>query len=182
MEIMRKARMATTLAGATVALAAGATPAMADDAVIKVRDACDPRTFDAVIGEGTCVRGDGGDRVTIDALFAEVAQDGEHGAWSFTEKAQLDEGESLRVRFDRGGEAHSFTPVDGFGPGCVPELNALMGFDPAAPPAADCALIGPTIVGPMRTAFGVDGLDTGTHRFMCLIHPWMNSTVTVRAD
>src|SRR3712207_240649 len=114
MDITSTARTATDLAIATVALATAASPALAGDAVVKVRSACDPATFNAAIGEGTCVRSGGGDRVTIVAAFAAVAEDGEHGAWSFTDKADLEHAESLRVRLGRGGEAHSFTEVPAF--------------------------------------------------------------------
>ena len=45
----QKARMATALAGATVLLAASAAPALAGDDV-RVRDACEPESFNAAIG------------------------------------------------------------------------------------------------------------------------------------
>jgi hypothetical protein len=47
-------------------------------------------------------------------------------------------------------------------------------------PAADCALIEPTYVGPQRHVLELGTLSVGVHRYMCLIHPWMQSTITVR--
>jgi hypothetical protein len=161
---------------ATLAVAA---PALADGGVVKVRDACDPASFNAGLGDGFCVREDGGPRVKLDDALATLAQRGSVPKWSFSrERVTLDRGEDLVVRFDRGGETHTFTEVAQFGPGCVPQINQLMGAD--GPPAADCALIMPTAVGPMNKELDVDGLSAGVHRFQCLIHPWMKSTVTVR--
>ena len=171
---MSTKRLLPTLALiATLAIPATAS---AKDNVIKVKDACDPASFNAVLGDGACVRSSNkGGTVTFEELLVE----GEIDKWSFSpSKLRIDEGESVVARVDRGGEAHSFTEVPVFGAGCVGELNHLAGY--AGDPVAGCDLIGPTIVGPMRTAFEVDDLDRGVHRFECLIHPWMQTTVTVR--
>jgi hypothetical protein len=164
----------------TAALAlGGAGTAAAKDRVVKVRDACDPTSFNAALGGPVCERDNSGPRVVFDDFIAGLMADGENTKWSFDrEKVRLDEGESLRVKFDRGGEGHSFTEVASYGAGCVPELNQVLGL--TGPPSADCALIEPTFIGPQRTSFSIDDLSEGTHRFMCLIHPWMQSTVTVR--
>jgi hypothetical protein len=188
---LQKARMATALAGATMLLAAGAAPALAGDDV-RVRDACEPDSFNAAIGEGTCVRGDdSGPRVTIDRLAHSVMKSGKHGQWSFTKKAKIDEGDDLLVTFDRGGEAHTFTEVAAFGgPGCVPDVNAWLGLDGFAP---ECSTFGerigspatgpgPEYIGPGVEEKAISGLSAGDHRFICLIHPWMQSTVTVEED
>ena len=173
----RKARIATVLAGAAVLIAVMASPALAGSAV-KVRDACDPATFNAALGEGACVRDSGGKRVEFEELLA-----GEIDAWSFTRKARIDEGDALEVRFDKGGEAHSFTEVAAFGPGCIPELNELLGLPGFAP---ECATfpqrMATEYIGPGVETLSVGNLSAGEHRFMCLIHPWMQSTVTVRED
>ena len=76
-----------------------------------------------------------------------------------------------------------------FGGGCVPLLNTILGLTPVD----EC---GPTVMvdgKPVPAAFissGIDAghnlhvhvLDPGTHRFQCLIHPWMQSVVSVEAD
>ena len=175
--------MAVVLAGATMALGVGAAPALAGDNVVKVRDACDPETFNAVLGDGACARDSGGKRVSFDE-FVEEAADGGDDAWRFTEKIKIREGESVVARFDRGGEFHTFTEVAGLnGPGCVPDVNGLLPPLPGPAPA-DCsegAFIS-TAVAPIPglTERRVDGLDEGEHVFRCLIHPWMETTVQVR--
>ena len=158
---------------ATIAVPATAS---AKNNVIKVKDACDPASFNAALGDGACVRSSNkGGTVT----FEELVVEGDIQKWAFSpSKLRIDEGESVVARVDRGGEAHSFTEVPVFGAGCVGELNALVGYE--GDPVASCGLIEPTIVGPMRTSLEVDDLDEGVHRFECLIHPWMQTTVTVR--
>jgi hypothetical protein len=171
---------------AVVGLAAlpAAAGASGSDRLIKVEDRCDPATFDAALGDGACVPvSSSGGQVTFDELFAELADKREHGGWSFSrEKVQLDEGGSLTVRLTRGGEFHTFTQVERFGPGCVPELNAPVfpGQD-QTPPAIcdDPEVFGLTGVFPGHD-LEVENLSAGTYRFMCLIHPWMKTTAEVR--
>src|SRR3954462_10444621 len=150
-------RMLAPALALTATLAVTA-PALADGSVVKVRDACDPASFNAGLGEGFCVREGGGPRVELDDALATLAERGSVPKWSFSrERMTLDRGEDLVVRFDRGGETHTFTQVAQFGPGCGPEINQLMGAD--GPPAASCAEIGPTAVGPMNEELDVDGLS-----------------------
>lgn len=112
-------------------------------------------------------------------------------AWRFKQdKVTLRPGQPLRIDMTRGGEAHTVTEVPSFGHGCVPELNALVfpGEDPTAFPAAcaDPATFTPGVFGGNLIAPGMSfsyaGLSKGTHRFQCMIHPWMKSTVTVRSS
>jgi hypothetical protein len=174
---LSKARIATALAGTAMVLAMGAAPAMAGSD-IKVRDACDPETFNAALGAGACVRDTSGPTVEFGELLA-----GDIDKWSFTKKAKIDEGEALVVRFDKGGEAHSLTEVAAFGPGCIPEVNHILGLEGAVPECATFpARMATEYIGPGVERLTVAGLAEGTHRFMCLIHPWMRSTVTVRED
>ena len=173
----RLARIATLAGAVAVLIAVMASPAMAGS-TIKVRDACDPVSFDAVLGEGSCVRDSSGKTVE----FAELLG-GEIDAWSFTDEAEIDEGDRLVVKFDRGGEGHSFTEVQAFAGGCIPEVNEILGLHEVVP---ECATFPQRLqdefIGPDRRTLRVSGLDAGEHRFMCLIHPWMQSTVTVRED
>jgi len=164
-------------AAASLALAVPAG-AVAEERVVKVRDACDPATFNAVLGDGMCVRDDGGSRVALESAFAAWADRGEHRAWRFSlSKLTAEPGDTIAARLVSGGEGHTFTEVESFGPGCVPEVNDLLGAHGA--PAGDCALIPATLVAPGVTV-QTAALDTGVHRFICLIHPWMRTTVTVR--
>ena len=178
--------MALVLAGATAALGASATPAIAGDDVVKVRDACDPASFNAVLGEGACAPATNkGSRVTFDE-FVEEAAEGGHGAWKFSdEKVRIDRGESVVARYDRGGEMHTFSEVANFGPGCVPEVNALLGYPPPFAGVPECSdparWPNPAeFVGPGTPDVVVSGLSKGRHRFICFIHPWMKTTVEVR--
>ena len=74
-------------------------------------------------------------------------------------------------------EFHTFTEVAAFGGGCVPELNALLGLTPVP----ECAIPGIffTTGAPPGAVVTTGALAAGTHRFMCLIHPWMRSTAEV---
>jgi hypothetical protein len=68
--------------------------------------------------------------------------------------------------------------VASFGGGCIDVLNGLLGLTPVP----ECAgfpfgAFGATLVRPGETLSVT--LAPGTHRFECLIHPWMRTTVVV---
>ena len=178
-----------TLATVGLALAAGPATALADGNTLELQDRCDEASFTAA-GIG-CDRpeGDGGGSVTLDELFASLVANQSNDKWRFKqEKVTLRQGQPLNIAMTRGGEGHTVTEVQSFGLGCVPELNAVVfpGQDPTAFPAAcgDPGTFTPGIFGRDLIAPGLDysktGLSTGTHRFQCMIHPWMKTTVTVR--
>lgn len=165
-------RMGALVATGVFALAAS-TPADASSGQrIRLLDDCEVESFEAALGAGACV-GDGG--TEFDELIEELEEDGEHNKWATNpEKTHIEHGESLRV-VNKGGEVHSFTHVKGFGAGCVPELNAILGLD--GPPVSDCSQV--------RILFHNDHmkvhrLKPGKHRFQCMVHPWMHTTVKVR--
>jgi plastocyanin len=153
---------------------------------VDVEDRCDPASFNAAIGDGTCV-GDG------DVTFAEFLEflnpvDFGHEKWRFNfGRGRVDAGESLRA-VNRGGEFHTFTEVEEYGGGCIPDLNGPLGLTPVA----ECDAV--TEVAPgvfVPTAFLTTGIDAGAsrdftvegkgnHKFQCLIHPWMRQDVKVR--
>jgi plastocyanin len=176
----KKLFLPSLVAAAALSLGAATGASAADQKVIKVKDGCDPATFNAALGEGACVRDGGGSRVEFEDLIAHLQKKGSDWHWRFSDKkVRIDAGESLRIVFDKGGEGHTFTEVPRFGPGCVPEINDLIGAVGA--PVSDCSeAIEPTYVGPGRDAFEISGLAGGTHYFECLIHPWMQTTVVVR--
>src|SRR5215213_5395704 len=77
-----------------------------DREVVKVKDDCDPATFNAVLGAGSCV-GNG------DTTFQEVVQQlgtlNEAPKWRFSPRhTHIDAGEVLVAR-NVGGEFHTFT-------------------------------------------------------------------------
>lgn len=184
-------RAGTALMGVT-ALAVGAlvtapiaTAGGGDTQRVRLKDDCEPTSFNAALGPGACV-GDGD--TTFDDLLGQLAANGltaneSADGWEFTPgRFHIDEGDRLRV-VNVGGEFHTFTEVDTFGGGCVPEVNAALGL-PATDMIDECQ--DPSLFGTTGVAAGgaihLRGLRAGTHKFECLIHPWMQSVVTVRAD
>ncbi|MGY1833633.1 hypothetical protein ACI79P_00800 [Blastococcus sp. SYSU DS0510] len=153
--------------------------------VIEAQDDCDPTSFDEAVGPGTCV-GDGD--TTFDEFVEELLDDGEHGKWRFhPDRTTVRHGDPLHV-VGVGGEFHTFTEVARFGGGCVDDVNALLGLTPVAE-CADLVEVQPGVSVPrgfVETGVPpgghhvVEHLEPGVHKFECLIHPWMQSTVTVR--
>ena len=166
------AAIAVGLTSAVVAASASAAP------MVKVRDACDPATFDAVLGEGACV--DGGN-VTFDSFIDRLLRTGDHPLWRFTPgRATVPAGQSIEVS-NVGGEFHTFSRTMGFGGGFVEEINELLGLEEIAdgctqPPGATNLFLGAGESGTVSTA----ALGSGTHRFLCCIHPWMRATYRVQ--
>jgi hypothetical protein len=78
---------------------------------------------------------------------------------------------------NRGGEDHTFTEVRAFGGGCVAKLNGILGLPPV-PEWSFPGLFDSTLVEEGDT-LDVPAMAAGVHRFECLIHPWMSTTVTV---
>jgi plastocyanin len=180
---MRRLQGVMVTALSVTALVGGAGVADAHDAAqrpakqVRIQDDCDAETFNAALGEGSCV-GDGG--TTFDELIAELREEGRADAWAFAPRQfTIRHGTNLRV-LNEGGEVHSFTGVRRFGPGCVPEVNEILGF-PAGARVAECR--SPDWLRTLRApgeVIRVRHLPEGTHRFECLIHPWMRARVEVR--
>jgi plastocyanin len=143
---------------------------------IEMMDACDPASFDAVIGVGTCVRAGG---VTFDEFIAQLTKHGEAGAWHFAPpNVEARVGETL-LAINRGGETHTFTEVARFGGGIVPSLNQLSGNTVMAP---ECGrLEGEDFVPPGGT-YADKVEDEGTELYQCCIHPWMRTVVHARGS
>jgi plastocyanin len=166
--------VAGALAAAVASVAVAVAQAAPTARNVAVLDDCEPPSFDAAIGPGTCV--EDGD-VTFDEFIGQLVTMGEAPAWRFApEQAKLESGGTLVAR-NRGGEFHTLTEVTAFGGGCVPVLNALLGLTPVP----ECAIPGiffTTGIAPGGT-LETAPLASGTHRYICLIHPWMRTTVTV---
>jgi len=175
------------LGAVTAALALSATAGAAGGGrAIQAQDACDPGTFPA----GLCARPDNsGPRVTFDGLFADLTNKRSSGHWRFTQNTlKVHRGEAVTASMGRGGELHTFTDVTatGFTAGCIPEINEVLFGRPDPNPV--CAAVDPASglpavflrdgLFPGRT-ITVDTTTRGTHLFECLIHPWMQATVTV---
>lgn len=144
---------------------------------LRMRDRCEPFSFNAAIGEEIC-EGDG--NVTFDEFIAELQEKQEHGAWSFKpRKAKVHEGRDITVE-NQGGELHTFTAVAEFGGGFVPDLNELSGTPVPVPECDGAPDAADLFLGAGRSAPFEPALGRGSHRFQCCIHPWMRSTLTVR--
>jgi plastocyanin len=135
--------------------------------LVNVHDACDPVTFNAVVGPGTCVRTGG---VAFEDFIAQLVRNQFAGAWHFAPgNTTAKEGDTF-VAVNRGGEVHTFTEVAEFGGGIIPQLNDLAGTPDEAPECKTLEL--DDFVAPGDTYR--EGLDhAGTVRFQCCIHPWM---------
>ena len=155
-----------------------------NDPNVALVDNCDPATFNAAIGPGTCA-------VTphkLDTTFAEflsqlfsplVPTVVGHPAWNFAPGyVSISAGQTMRVT-NAGGEGHTFTEVAAFGGGFIPFLNGVGGPAGTVPllEAPACAA-SPIVVGPGKSV-QLKGLAPGVHKFQCCIHPWMRAVVDV---
>lgn len=141
---------------------------------VTMMDACDPTTFNAALGPGTCVGRNGG--VTFQNFIAQLTRNQKAGSWHNAPPLMTArEGQTL-LAINHGGEAHTFTPVAAYGGGFVPVLNQLSG-NPT--PAPECLSVPPDLVPPGGTDRAVLG-DARVQRFQCCIHPWMRTTVRTR--
>ena len=171
-----------------VAVAAVAVVASEGSRAFRVRDDCDPATFNAAIGAGTCnVKFDGD--TTFQKFINELTEDQSVGAWRFNpDETGLDRGERTIIE-SRAGEFHTFTRVAKFGGGIVEILNTLSGnpkvapecgaIDNLAPPTATNRFVPPGSAFPGPDA-GSAALPKGTTRWQCCIHPWMRTEITVK--
>jgi len=135
--------------------------------VIQMLDNCDPDTFNARIGPGTCVRSGG---LTFDNFIAQLTRLGFVGSWHFSRPVtNARVGQTLLVT-NRGGEVHTFTEVEEFGGGIVANLNALAGVPNVAP---ECLNVAPgDFVAPGDTFTETED-EEGDEKYQCCIHPWM---------
>ena len=161
----------------------GASPSAAE---FRLRDDCDPKTFNANVAPGTCV-GNGG--TTFPKFIQELTEDRIAGAWRISpDKTEVDAGQPTML-VSRGGELHTFTRVQKFGGGIVPLLNQLTGNNVVAPECQDlnpaAKTMGNIPVFPGAAVMGPTGataaLPVGTTHFQCCIHPWMRTTIEVQA-
>jgi hypothetical protein len=156
---------------AALAIAAPGSAAAGTVRNVQIMDRCDPATFNAMFGDGVCTLRTSGVPVQTFLSFVNPA-DGGLSAWRFSPgQIRLRPGQRLQLN-NRGGETHTFTEVVDFGTGVVPPLNAALppGTDPAVP-------IGDLRFVPPGQRLDMAALSTGSHRFECLIHPWMRTTV-----
>jgi plastocyanin len=172
-------RMLLNFAGATcVALAgAGAVGSAAGIRTVSIMDQCDPATFNAAVGPGTCTGNSGG--VPFDTFVAEVTKTQQAGPWHFAPGVvRIQDGEAVQARND-GGETHTFTEVKQFGGGFIDFLNQLSGNPVPAPECNPDTNDEIQFVAPgQKTAPDLE--EPGVHHYQCCIHPWMRTDIIVR--
>jgi len=163
------------------------------DKAVMIRDDCDPTTFNAVVGPGTCDVTSSG-KTTFDTFIAEVIKHQSAPLWRYTPvDPDVPVGNKLSIH-NRGGETHTFTKVAEYGGGFVAPLNALSGnpvprpecaitlrsgdLVPQAPSATNIFVeAGETDAGPTA---GSSILPVGQEvKFQCCVHPWMRTKVRV---
>lgn len=169
----------------------GIVSTASEEKVLTASDDCDPTTFNAAVGPGTCV---GSGTTTFAEFIAELTKHQSAPLWRYTPlESDVPAGKTLQIH-NRGGETHTFTKVAKFGGGFVPPLNVLSG-NPT--PAPECAIrlpngdlapqapsatnifveAGETDPGP---AAGSSILPAGQEvNFQCCIHPWMRVKIRV---
>ena len=141
---------------------------------VTIMDACDPASFDAVLGPGACTRPGG----VLFARFIDLlGKHGSVGAWHFapsTFNARV--GDAL-LATNHGGEVHTFTEVEEFGGGMVPLLNELSG-NPV--PAPECLALADEDMIPPGGTYADEVEEAGAEQYQCCIHPWMRLTLSAR--
>ena len=152
--------------------------AVQGDKKIRMYDDCEPVSFNAAIGPGTCI-GDG--RTTFAEFIEELEETQDVKTWrNQPSQMHLNIGRETLIE-NRGGEVHTFTRVAAFGGGFIPDLNGLSGNPVPAPECLNFGSIvfipaGATEQGPVA---GTSELPVGISRFQCCIHPWMRTVIEV---
>jgi hypothetical protein len=142
---------------------------------IELLDQCDPTTFNAAIGPGTCASSHQG--ITFAHFVKQLTKQQDVPEWRNAPSQVSTLFGTILVATNRGGEVHTFTRVAAFGGGVVPFLNTLAG---TPVPAPECLAAPPEEFLPPggQDAEAVD--RQGTSLYQCCIHPWMRTTVSVR--
>jgi hypothetical protein len=142
-----------------------------DVRVVKMLDDCDPASFNAALGAGTCV---GPGKTTFQSFIAELQATHVAAKWMNVPSQLEAERRETLIAMNLGGETHTFTRVAQFGGGIVPTLNTLSNNPVEAP---ECK----TLEADDFVAPGGQYKETVTkddiQRFQCCIHPWMRTTV-----
>jgi len=142
---------------------------------VTIFDACDPETFNAALGAGTCTRSGG---VRFEVFLEQLGRHQSIGGWHFAPPNVTMQVGQLLVATNQGGETHTFTEVEEFGGGIVPQLNELIGLTTIAP---ECArLTGGDFLAP-GASFSEEEEEAGVEKYQCCIHPWMRAQVRISA-
>jgi hypothetical protein len=185
-KVCGKVAIAMIPMAAAVVLVATSNPT-----VIRIQGPCDPATFNAAVGPGTCV---GNGEITFANFIAQLTAAHKVGSWHFDPAAAtLAPGTVLSLE-NRAGETHTFTKVANFGGGFVAPLNALSGNPVPAPECATATMGGLIPKPPSASNIFVEAGETEagptagssimpsgtTTKFQCCIHPWMRTELTTQ--
>jgi hypothetical protein len=154
-------------------LAAQPAAAESKQHAVSLMDACDPETFNAAIGPGTCIRAGG---VRFDNFLDQLRQHGSIGAWHIAPSNVTMKVGQLLVANNRGGEVHTFTEVEEFGGGIVPVLNQVLGLSTVAP---ECRQLASGDFLAPGASSSEEEEDEGVEKYQCCIHPWMRAEVRI---
>jgi hypothetical protein len=137
---------------------------------IVMLDQCEPDSFNAAIGPGTCLNRNGG--ITFDLFIALLEGQRRVPSWRFSPDSIHAPADLTLPIVNRGGEVHTFTEVEEFGGGIVPVLNALSG---TPVPAPECLALAPEDFVPPggRTSHAFQPGEAD--KYQCCIHPWMRA-------
>lgn len=160
-----------------------AKAAIDDSKLVKVRDSCTP-SFNIFFGDPTiCQQTDG--KVDIFAFLDYLSKHLNHPLWKFDPQSfDLPVGKHVELQ-NLGGEFHTWTEVANFGGGIIPELNF---GQPTVPECGTPGVLAPETINNVYLNYqdfengataGTPALPAGTHKFMCCIHPWMQTVVQV---
>jgi plastocyanin len=143
-------------------------------------DECDPKTFNDALGPDFCHNVTLGKFTVLLDLFKEAKAGTPDPNWDFEpDTLRIKKGTPIVVT-DQGGEPHTFTEVERFGGGFIPDLNG-----PGEDTVRECQG-GFANLGVARTRIlqgsqqQITGLGKGEHLFQCCIHPWMRVKVEVK--
>ncbi len=171
----RRVALLGTIVVGTVFFSAGSIGRASDVKAVEMLDRCDPASFNAMFGPGVCVEDHPG--VGVDKFLNVLERAQKIGAWHFAPGSiMLKDGQAFQAH-NSGGELHTFTEVDEFGGGFIPELNALTGDVDPAPECLNMPAL--EFIAPGQNS-DPEVESKGTHLYQCCIHPWMRATVTVR--
>jgi hypothetical protein len=140
--------------------------------MVTIHDECDPETFNAALGPGTCV---GNGTLTFADFIDILTKRAKVNSWHFSPKVvEAQEGKFLVTNL--GGEVHTFTEVEEFGGGIVPQLNELAHLPTVAP---ECLSLTPgDFIAPGNT-FEDEIEPDEQELYQCCIHPWMRLSTRV---
>lgn len=143
-------------------------------------DECDPKTFNDALGPDFCHNVTLGKFTVLLDLFKKAKAGTPDPNWDFEpDTLRIKKGTPIVVT-DQGGEPHTFTEVEHFGGGFIPDLNG-----PGEDTVRECdGGFANLAVARTRILQGsqqqITGLGKGEHLFQCCIHPWMRVKVEVK--